>query len=211
MIGDGDGGDEAIEPYQQQQQQQQQEEENRVYLAYDGLTSSYTKNTYRYSFDNFIKITVKNDNLRVLLEPKQSIVEYKLISHIKYLNEVQQLGYLSIQTHLSGILRFFAMNDYHLNIKKIRRFLPSNITDRSYSVTEIEKILSKCDGRDGRLRTIVFQIRLFCLYDTFLQKKYYIVYIINLEYNYRTILNANRRMVVSHLSSWLHAQMCYEF
>jgi hypothetical protein len=132
LIGDGDGGG-AIEPYQQQQQQ---EEENRVYLAYDGLTSSYTKNTYRYSFDNFIKITVKNDNLRVLLETKQSIVEYKLISHIKYLNEVQQLGYLSIQTHLSGILRFFAMNDYHLNIKKIRRFLPSNITDRSYSVRD---------------------------------------------------------------------------
>jgi integrase len=145
----------AIEPYQQQQQQ---EEENRVYLAYDGLTSSYTKNTYRYAFDNFIKITVKNDNLRVLLETKQSVVEYKIISHIKYLNEVQHLGYLSIQTHLSGILRFFAMNDYHLNIKKIRRFLPedvADITDRPYSVTEIEKILSKCDGRDGRLRTIV--------------------------------------------------------
>ena len=58
----------AIEPYQQQQQQ---EEENRIYQAYDGLTSSYTKNTYRYAFDHFIKITVKNDNLRVLLDTKQ--------------------------------------------------------------------------------------------------------------------------------------------
>ena len=42
------------------------------------------------------------------------------------------------------------MNDYHLNIKKIRRFLPeevADITDRPYSVKEIEKILSKCDIR----------------------------------------------------------------
>jgi hypothetical protein len=98
----------VIEPYQQQQ-----EEENRIYLAYDGLTSSYTKNTYRYAFNHFIKITVKNDNLRVLLDTKQSVVEFKIIDHIKYLNEVQHLGYLSIQTHLSGIFRFFAMNDYH--------------------------------------------------------------------------------------------------
>ncbi len=138
----------AIEPYQQQQQQ---EEENRIYQAYDGLTSNYTTNTYRNAFNHFIKITVKNDNLRILLDTKQSVVESKIIDHIKYLNEVQHLGYLSIQTHLSGILRFFVMNDYHLNIKKIRRFLPEDIaediTDRPYSVTEIEKILSKGDDR----------------------------------------------------------------
>lgn len=202
MIGDGDGGG-AIEPYQQQQQQ---EEENRVYLAYDGLTSSYTKNTYRYSFDNFIKTTVKNDNIRVLLETKQ-------IQDNQSYQISQRSTTLRLSQYSDASIRYFAIlrHKCHLNIKKIRRFLPSNITDRPYSVTEIEKILSKCDGREGRLRTIVFQIRLFCLYDTFLQKKYYIVYIINSEYNYRTILNANRRMVVSHLSSWLRAQMCYEF
>ena len=85
-----------------------------------------------------------------MLDTKQSVVEFKIIDHIKYLNEVQHLGYLSIQKHLSGILRFFAMNDYHLNIKKIRRFLPeegADITDRPYSVKEIEKSLSKCDIR----------------------------------------------------------------
>jgi hypothetical protein len=87
LIGDGDGGDGAIEPYQQQQQ----EEENRVYLAYDGLTSSYTKNPYLYAFDNFIKITVKNNDLRVLLDAMQSVVESKVIDHIKYLNEVKHL------------------------------------------------------------------------------------------------------------------------
>jgi len=134
-----------------EQHQEQLEEENRIYHAYDGLTSSYTKNTYRNAFNHFIKITVKNDILRVLLETKQSVVESKIIDHIKYFNEVQHLGYLSIQTHLSGILRFFAMNDYHLHTKKIRKFLPEDvaedgITDRPNSVTEIEEILSKCKG-----------------------------------------------------------------
>lgn len=138
---------------EQREQQQEEEEENRIYQAYDGLTSNYTRNTYRNAFDHFIKITAKNDNLRVLLDTKQSVIESRIIGHIKYLNEVQHLGYLSIQTHLSGILRFYAMNDYHLNIKKIRRFLPEDIaedgiTDRPYSVTEIEKILSKCKGDD---------------------------------------------------------------
>jgi hypothetical protein len=43
------------------------------------------------------------------------------------------------------------VNDYHLNIKKIRRFLPedivSDMTDRPYSIKEKEQILSKCDVR----------------------------------------------------------------
>jgi integrase len=87
-----------------------------------------------------------------LLDTKQSIIESTIIDHIKYLHEVRHLGYLSIQTHLSGILRFFAMNDYHLNIKKIRRFLPEDESeyytkDRHYSVKEIEQILSICDIR----------------------------------------------------------------
>lgn len=86
MIGSGGGG--VMEPYQQQQH----EEENRIYQAYDGLTSNYTKNTYRNAFNHFIKITVKKENLRVLLDTKQSVVESKIIDHIKYLNEVQHLG-----------------------------------------------------------------------------------------------------------------------
>ena len=84
------------------EQQEQQEEENRIYQAYDGLTSDYTKNTYRNAFNHFIKVTVKNDGLRVLLDTKQSVVESMIVDHIKYLNEVQYLGHLSIQTHLSG-------------------------------------------------------------------------------------------------------------
>jgi hypothetical protein len=73
----------VIEP---QQQEQPTEEENRIYQAYDGLISSYTRSTYRNAFNLFINVTVKNDNLRVLLDTKQSVVESKVIDHIKYLN-----------------------------------------------------------------------------------------------------------------------------
>jgi integrase len=139
---------------------QEQEEENRIYLTDDGLTSNYTKNTYHNVFEHFIKITVKNKDLRVLLDTKQSVIESKIIDHIKYLHEVQHLGYLSIQTHLSGILRFFAMNDCHLNIKKIRRFLPEDESeyytkDRPYSFKEIEQILSICDVRSRAMVLIM--------------------------------------------------------
>lgn len=140
---------------------QQQSEENRIYLTDDGLTSNYTKYTYHNAFDHFIKTTVKNKDLRALLETKQSVIESKIIDHIKYLHEMRHLTYLSVQTHLSGILRFFAMNDYHLNIKKIRRFLPEDIVsefytkDRPYSVKEIEQILSKCDVRSRAMVLIM--------------------------------------------------------
>jgi hypothetical protein len=130
----------GMEP-EQQQQLGEEENSSRIYLATVG--SNCTKSTYCNVFNHFIKTTVKNDNLKALLDTKQNVIESKIIDHIKYLHEVQHLGYLSIQTHLSGILRFFAMNDYHLNIKKIRRFLPedivADITDRPYSVIEIEK------------------------------------------------------------------------
>ena len=133
----------------------QDQQQERIYLTTDGLTSPSTKRAYYLSFNQFIKTTVKNDNLRALLDTKQNVIESKIIDHITYLNEVQHLSCVSIQTHLSGILRFFSMNDYHINTKKIRRFLPEDIvsedaprdSDRPYSAAEIQQILSRCDIR----------------------------------------------------------------
>ena len=56
--------------------------------------------------------------------------------------------------HLSAIFHFFEINDYaNLKRRNIKRFLPEDESDfysgdRTYSVTEIEKILDKCDVRD---------------------------------------------------------------
>jgi integrase len=130
--------------------QPESNQQERIYLTTDGITSYHTKRAYDLGFNQFIKITVKNQDLRALLDTKQSVIESKIIDHLTYLKDVQQLAYMSINTRLSGILRFFAMNDYHLNIKKIRRFLPENTSDRAdrpYSIPEIQQILTQCDIR----------------------------------------------------------------
>jgi site-specific recombinase XerC len=55
--------------------------------------------------------------------------------------------------HLSGIFHFFEINDFYINTKKIKRFLPAEdesdyyARDRPYSIKEIEQILLKCDVR----------------------------------------------------------------
>ena len=118
----------------------------------DGLKSQATKETYRYGFNQFISITIKNNDLRVLLNTKQGVIESKIISHIEYLRDTKKLKYWSIQVYCSAILHFFEMNDYYVNTKKIKRFLPSDDSenysgDRPYSMSEIQQILGRCDIR----------------------------------------------------------------
>lgn len=130
-----------------------EEEPRIIYDVTRGLKSEHTKRSYRQGFNNFLKATVKNDDPRILLDTKQSVIESKIIDHITYLKDVQGLSCLSIQLHLCGIFHFFEINDYNLNTKKIKRFLPGEdesdfyAKDRPYSVKEIERILSKCDIR----------------------------------------------------------------
>lgn len=133
-------------------QEQEQQPEPRIYDVTEGLKSHHTKRAYHLAFNHFLRTTVKSDDLRTLLNTKQSVIESKIIDHIVYIKDVQKLSYLSIQVHLSGIFHFFEMNDYNLNTKKIKRFMPEDESDhyardRPYSVKEIEQILSKCDSR----------------------------------------------------------------
>jgi integrase len=133
-----------------EQQKEQEEENERIYLVTDGLKSQQTKEVYRLAFQYFIKVTVKSDNLRVLLDTKPSVIESKIISHIEHLKDERKLKYWSIQVYCSAILHFFAMNGIVLNTKKIKRFLPLEDTyaaDRPYSVDEIQQIIDKCDIR----------------------------------------------------------------
>lgn len=128
------------------------ERQPRIFEVTDGLKSNHTKEAYRIAFNHFLKVTVKNDNRRALLDTKQNVIESKIIDHIIYLKDVQKLSYWSIQVYCSGILHFFKMNDISLNIDKIKRFLPQDESeyyakDRPYSVNEIERILAKCDIR----------------------------------------------------------------
>ena len=128
------------------------QEQTRIINVTEGLKSPQTKQTYRLAFEHFLKVTVKNDDLRAILDTKQNVIESKVIDHIIYLRDVKKLSYWSIQVYCSGILHFFKMNDISLNVDKIKRFLPQDesehyATDRPYSVTEIELIKEKCDVR----------------------------------------------------------------
>jgi site-specific recombinase XerD len=135
-------------------QQQQEEQPTRIYDVTQGLKSKHTKIAYRIAFNHFLKVTIKSDNLRALLDTEQNSIENKIIDHIAYLEEVEGLTYRSILVHLSAIFHFFEINDYDdLRRRKIKRFLPEDESDyytmdRPYSAQEIEQILSKCDVRD---------------------------------------------------------------
>ena len=75
------------------------QQQPRIYQVTDGLKSQATKETYRYGFNQFISITIKNNDLRVLLDTKQGVIESKIISHIEYLRDTKKLKYWSIQVY----------------------------------------------------------------------------------------------------------------
>lgn len=140
-----------ISPSAQSHLDNDNEEERRIYLVTDGLKSEATKETYNQAFSDFIKTTVKHNDLRALLDTKPNVIEGKVIKHIEYLRDVRKLTCGSIQVYTSGILHFFEMNDVSLNIKKLKRFFPAekydNYKDRPYSPREIQQILDKSDVR----------------------------------------------------------------
>lgn len=117
------------------------EEQPRVFQATDNLKSPQTRVTYRVVFEHFLKVTVNNDTLLVLLDAKQNVIASKIIDHIIHLRDEQKLSYWGIQVYYSGILHFTKMNDISLNIDKIKRFFRQNESERyaidwTYSVRD---------------------------------------------------------------------------
>jgi integrase len=138
--------------YQQHQHLNNDQERPSIFDVSEGLKSPQTKRAYQSAFQHFLKVTIKNDDLRLLLDMKQNVIESKVTDHIIQLRDIEKLSYWSIQVYCSGILHFFKMNDISLKVDKIKRFLPQDesdhyATDRPYSVQEIEKILEKCNVR----------------------------------------------------------------
>jgi integrase len=132
----------------------QKEEESRIYEVTEGLRSDHTKKAYANTFNHLLDVTIKYRDFRFLLDTKHSALGPRIIDHITQLKDVEGLSYRSTMVHLSAIFRFFEINDYDdLKRRKIKRFLAEDESDfyskdRPYSVTEIEKILDKCDVRD---------------------------------------------------------------
>jgi integrase len=131
---------------------EQKQEQRRIYLVTDGLKSPQTKRVYNSAFNKFIE-HVQNPHLQTLIDTKTQIIEAKIISYIEYLRDVRKLSCSTILCHYSSIQHFFEINDVQLNLRKIKKFLPSEenvsyICDRPYSIPEIQQILDRCDMRE---------------------------------------------------------------
>jgi hypothetical protein len=112
-----------------QQQEQQPKIEERVYPVTFGCKSKLTAKTYESALNHFLQTTLKNDDLRTLLNTKNSVIESKIIDHITHMKEIEGLTYRSISVHLAAILHF-DNNDYtELKRKKLKRHLPEDESD----------------------------------------------------------------------------------
>jgi integrase len=134
-----------------QEQPPELEQPPPIYLVTDAVKSYYTKKGYRSAFNEFLKTTVKSQDLGALLDCKPNVIESKIINYIDYLKK-RNLSSSSIKMKCSAIFHFFEINDVTLNTRKIKRFVPEDKSDnysvdRPYSISEIIQILSKCDIR----------------------------------------------------------------
>ena len=93
------------------------EQEQPIYLVTDAVDSPYTKQGYSSAFNDFIRTTVKNPDLRALLDYKPSVIESKIIIHIGKLKE-RNLAPSTINNYCEAIFHFFEINDVHINTKK---------------------------------------------------------------------------------------------
>lgn len=130
----------------------EEQEQRRIYVVTDGLKSPQTRRVYSSAFDKFIQ-HIQNPNLQTLIDTKTQIIEAKIISYLEYLCNERKLSCSTILCHYSSIQHFFEINDVQLNLRKIKKFLPSEDNenyrgDRPYSVSEIQQILDRCDIRE---------------------------------------------------------------
>jgi len=133
------------------QEKFEEHEQACIYLVTEAVDSPYTKQGYRSAFNDFLRTTIRNQDLRVLLDYKSSVIESKIISHIERPKE-RNLSRSTINMYCAAIFHFFEINDVSINTRKIKRFIPKDesdfySTDRPYSVNEIKQILDKCDIR----------------------------------------------------------------
>jgi integrase len=83
------------------------------------------------------------------------LIEEKIISFISSLKK-KGLGHAAILNYVTPILTFYEINDFILNKKKIRKFIPPYKKvkrDRAYTHEEIQRLL---DIADERMRVVIY-------------------------------------------------------
>jgi integrase len=83
------------------------------------------------------------------------LIEENIISFISSLKK-KGLGHAAVLNYVTPILTFFEINDFILNKKKIRKFIPvykKTRRDRAYTHEEIQRLL---DIADERMRVVIY-------------------------------------------------------
>lgn len=142
----------APEHEHEQQQQQQKSKHEPVYYRYEvttGRMSERTKYIYTYNINEFLK-HFKVIDLQLLQEYSPKIIKQMVTDYVLFLRDNKKLSHSSISLYVSALAHFFHKirdDDYKIDWSKSREEIPpdeNNHTDRTYTIEEIQKMLSIC-------------------------------------------------------------------
>jgi integrase len=133
--------------------QQQQVSKKTIYPVTEGLKSEQTKKQYKWHFETFLKwVGLKYAVItpEKLLEFDREELERLIIEYLKYLHQEKHLKPSSINSSMCAIFHFCRVNAFWLNKDRISMFVPEDedhTEDRSYTRTELEKLIKASDAR----------------------------------------------------------------
>lgn len=126
-----------------------------IYPVTECCNSDYTKQSYKNSFNRFLK-HIKVHDLQVLVDFGDKALEQLIIKYVIHSRDEKKLARGSIEAELHAIFHFCDLNDILVRKKRIRRFMPPERCahdDRLYSSDEMQRIIDAC--RDKRQKVII--------------------------------------------------------
>jgi integrase len=130
-------------------------EENVIYPVTECCNSEYTRQSYKNSFDRFLKYINVYD-LQVLIDFGDKVLEQLIIKYVIHSRDEKKLARGSIEAELHAIFHFCELNDILIRKKRVRRFMPPERCahdDRLYTSDEMQRIIGAC--RDKRQKVII--------------------------------------------------------
>jgi integrase len=126
-----------------------------IYPVTECCNSDYTRQSYKNSFERFLK-HIKVNDLQVLRDFGDRALEQLVIKYVIHARDEKKLSRASIEAELHAIFHFCELNDIHVRKKRISRFLPPERCaheDRLYTTDEMQRIIDAC--RDKRQKVII--------------------------------------------------------
>ncbi|MDR4490856.1 MAG: tyrosine-type recombinase/integrase [Candidatus Nitrosocosmicus sp.] len=118
----------------------------------NSLKTYATKAGYSFNLAKYLSLDVnRNLSLDDILSKNVKTIESEIIEEIIRQQEDEKLSSASTALFLTAVNHFFSINDVIINRKKIKKFigeLSTKFEYRSYTIDEINRLLSICDERD---------------------------------------------------------------